>query len=293
MNIFSRQISVYDGVTDNVGRVITLHDFLFSKEYSNVIQMMRCIADKEERDKWKRRLPQAAISGVFAPTRAVVYIKQYSGLISIDVDSKENPDITNWEELKTQLAVLPQIAYCSLSVSGKGIFAIIPLRYPQNHLQQFRQLQIDFEKMGITIDKACSDITRMRCMSYDEHPLINMNAIPYEGVYVEPPRKVFYPLSDFNGNDDFLAVEKCCEIISRTGTDVTVSYEQWMKVGCSLATLGEDGRPFFHICSQQNQDYNELKTDKLFSDLLKRNYQSVSIGTFFWICRQYGIRIHS
>lgn len=62
---------------------------------------------------------------------------------------------------------------------------------------------------------------------------------------------------------------------------MTVSYEQWMKVGCSLATLGEDGRPFFHICSQQNQDYNELKTDKLFSDLLKRNYQSVSIGTFF------------
>lgn len=55
MNIFSRQISVYDGVTDNVGRVITLHDFLFSKEYANVIQMMRCIADKEERDKWKRR----------------------------------------------------------------------------------------------------------------------------------------------------------------------------------------------------------------------------------------------
>lgn len=147
--------------------------------------------------------------------------------------------------------------------------------------------------MGITIDGACSDLTRMRCISYDEHPLINMNAIPYEGVYVEPPRKVFYPLGDFDVNDDFLAVEKCCEIISRTGTDVTVSYEQWMKVGCSLATLGEDGRPFFHICSQQNQDYNELKTDKLFSDLLKRNYQSVSIGTFFWICRQYGIRIHS
>ena len=89
MNIFSRQISVYDGVTDNVGRVITLHDFLFSKEYANVIQMMRCIADKEERDKWKRRLPQAAISGVFAPTRAVGNIKQYSGLISIDVDSKK------------------------------------------------------------------------------------------------------------------------------------------------------------------------------------------------------------
>lgn len=61
--------------------------------------------------------------------------------------------------------------------------------------------------MGITIDGACSDLTRMRCISYDEHPLINMSAIPYEGVYVEPSRKVFYPLGDFDGNDDLLAVK--------------------------------------------------------------------------------------
>lgn len=60
MNIFSRQISVYDGVTDNVGRVITLHDFLFSKEYANVIQMMRCIADKEERDKMETATPTSS-----------------------------------------------------------------------------------------------------------------------------------------------------------------------------------------------------------------------------------------
>ena len=54
MNIFSRQISVYDGVTDNVGRVITLHDFLFSKEYANVIQMRseERRVGKECRSRW-------------------------------------------------------------------------------------------------------------------------------------------------------------------------------------------------------------------------------------------------
>lgn len=290
MNIFSRQISVYDGVTDTVGRTMLLSDFLFPKEHINVIRMMRCIPDKEERDKWKRQLPQATISGVFAPTRAVKNMKQHSRLICVDVDAKENPEITDWEELKKQLAVLPQIAYCSLSVSGNGVFVIIPLRYPQNHLQQFRQLQIDFDKMGVTIDKACSDITRMRCMSYDEHPLINVDAIPYEGVYIEPPKKRVWHFGDDDADKVIRLVQQCCEQINRTGEDITSGYDQWLKVGCSLASLGENGRMFFHICSLQNLEYNESKTDKLFSDLLRRNYQDVNIGTFFWICQQHGIR---
>lgn len=290
MNIFSRQISVYDGVTDNVGRTMLLSDFLFSSEYKNVIRMMRCITDKEERDKWKRQLPQATISGVFTPTRAIKNMKQHSGLISVDVDAKENPAITDWEDLKKQLTILPQIAYCSLSVSGNGVFVIIPLRYPQNHLQQFRQLQIDFDRMGITIDKVCSDITRMRCVSYDEHPLINVDVVPYEGVYIEPPKKRLYNFGDSDSDKDIRLVQQCCEQINRTGVDITSSYDQWLKVGCSLASLGEDGRMYFHICSQQNLEYNESRTDKLFSDLLRRNYQDVNIATFFWICQQYGIR---
>ena len=90
----------------------------------------------------------------------------------MDIDAKDNPDILDWETLKQDLSVLPQIAYCALSVSGKGLFLVIPLRYPEKHLQQFHQLQIDFRKMGIMIDSACSDITRLRCLLYDEHPII-------------------------------------------------------------------------------------------------------------------------
>ena len=291
MNVFSRQISVYNGVKDNVGRVMLLSDFLFSTEYRNAIRMMRCITDKKERDNRKRLLPQATISGVFAPTRAIKNLMRHSGLICIDVDTKENPEITDWEYLKKQLAILPQIAYCSLSVSGNGVFAIIPLRYPQNHLQQFRQLQIDFERMGIIIDKACCDITRMRCISYDEHPLINMAAVPYEGVYVEQTKKRMWHFDDCDANKSIHLVQHCCEQINNTGVDITNGYDQWLKVGCSLASLGENGRVFFHICSQQNVEYNESKTDRLFSDLLKRHYQDVNIATFFWICQQHGIRI--
>ena len=290
MCIFQNQISVYNGVTDNIGTTTSLGDFLFCKEYMKEILKLRSISQKEECNAIKRTLPQATISGMFRPTRAKNNLSQHSGLICVDIDAKDNPEIKDWEKLKQDLSVLPQIAYCALSVSGKGLFVILPLNYPQKHLLQFRQLQMDFSKMGIVIDQACSDITRLRCLSYDEHPIINKDATLYEGVYVEKPKyHSFHPYLIYKSENTLADVAACCRKINERGIDITTSYDDWLKVGCALATLGENGRTLFHICSQQNAKYNATKTDKMFTDLLRRNYQQVNIGTFFWMCKQHGI----
>ena len=290
MDIFQTHISVYNGVTDNTGTRMPLGTFLFCKEYKDEILRLRAVFDKEKRNVLKRSLPQATISGVFSPTRAKNNLSQRSGLICVDIDAKDNPDILDWETLKQELSVLPQIVYCALIVSGKGLFLVIPLRYPEKHLQQFRQLQIDFRKMGIMIDSACSDITRLRCLSYDEHPIINENATLYEGVYVEKPKHKSFPTCFiYEGENTSAEVAVCCRKIQQCGIDITASYDDWLKVGCALATLGESGRSLFHICSRQNAKYNAAKTDKMFTDLLRRNYQQVNIGTFFWMCKQHGI----
>ena len=253
MDIFQTHISVYNGVTDNTGTRMPLGTFLFCKEYKDDILRLRAVFDKEKRNALKRSLPQATICGVFSPTRAKNNLSQHSGLICVDIDAKDNPDIWDWETLKQDLSVLPQIAYCALSVSGKGLFMVIPLRYPEKHLQQFRQLQIDFRKMGIMIDSACSDITRLRCLSYDEHPIINENATLYEGVYVEKPKHKSFPTCFiYEGENTSAEVAVCCRKIQQCGIDITASYDDWLKVGCALATLGESGRSLFHICSRQN-----------------------------------------
>ena len=59
---------------------------------------------------------------MFQPTRSIQNIQYRSGLICVDMDAKENPAISDWNAVKEQLAVIPQIAYCSLSVSGNGLF---------------------------------------------------------------------------------------------------------------------------------------------------------------------------
>ena len=252
MDIFQTHISVYNGVTDNTGTRMPLGTFLFCKEYKDDILRLRAVFDKEKRNALKRSLPQATISGVFSPTRAKNNLSQHSGLICVDIDAKDNPDILDWETLKQDLSVLPQIAYCALSVSGKGLFLVIPLRYPEKHLQQFRQLQIDFRMMGIMIDSACSDITRLRCLSYDEHPIINENATLYEGVYVEKPKHKSFPTCFiYEGENTSAEVAVCCRKIQQCGIDITASYDDWLKVGCALATV-EDHYSIFAASKTQN-----------------------------------------
>ena len=262
-DIFDTEISIYNGVRDVYGTTCKLRAFLFDKRHVSEIEHLRSLPTKEERNEIKRRLPQACISGVFSPTRKA----------------------ENWDEVKQELSKLPQIAYISSSVSGNGYFAIIPLRYPDYHKGQFEQLKRDFARMGINIDAACGDVCRMRCLSYDAEPYVNAEAMHYEGYYVEAKPTINY---QYFGNDVLDKVAKCCERIEANGIDITGDYQSWFTVGCALASLGEQGRQFFHACSSQNQAYTHTESDKKFTNLL-RTGKRIGIGSFFKICMDYGI----
>lgn len=285
-DIFDVEISVYNGVKDVYGTTCKLRDFLFSKKHVSEIERLRSLPTKEEKNEVKKRLPMACISGLFQPTRKAENLVRHSGLICVDIDRKDNLHIDNWDEIKQELCKLKEIAYISLSVSGNGYFVIIPLKYPHAHKGQFEKLKQDFARIGIIIDPACGDVTRMRCLSYDAEPYINVEAIPYDGYYKEPRPTNSY---QYSGGDNILdKVAKCCEKIGANGIDITGDYKDWFTVGCALASLGESGRSFFHICSRQNTKYKYAETDKKFSNLL-RTGKRIGIGSFFEICKDYGI----
>lgn len=285
-DIFDREISIYNGVRDVYGTTCKLGAFLFDKKHVPEIEQLRSLPTKEKRNGIKRLLPQACISGVFSPTRKAENLSRHSGLICVDIDGKDNPGVEDWGGLKQSLSVLPQIAYAGLSVSGNGCFVIIPIRYPDYHKGQFEQLKRDFARMGINIDAACGDVCRMRCLSYDAEPYVNARAAPYTGYYVEPRQAVNY--GRFDGDETLSRVSECCEQIERIGIDITGDYGSWFTVGCALASLGEAGRQFFHACSSQNKGYSRTECDKKFNNLL-RTGRRITIGSFFEICKGYGV----
>ena len=284
------QISVYRGVRDTKGHISTLSDFLSNVEY-DAIQELRSCSDPGKRKRIKLSLPQATISGIFSPTRAAENLVRHSGLICVDIDKKDNLHLGNLDTLiEDTLSRIDAVADASRSVSGNGYFVIIPLKYPEAHKAHFEKLVRDFAALDIVIDRACGDVSRLRCQSYDLHQYINLEAKPYEGLYHKPKpiRPVFsYNLSDIDAEDK---VAGLCRIISQQHIDLTANYEDWMKIGAALSSLGESGRQWFHLCSAQNGKYNAAECDRKFNNLLRSN-RRIGIGTFFYLCNNAGLEV--
>lgn len=284
------QISVYRGVRDTKGHISTLSDFLSNVEY-DAIQELRSCSDPGKRKRIKLSLPQATISGIFSPTRAAENLVRHSGLICVDIDKKDNLHLGNLDTLiEDTLSRIDEVAYASRSVNGNGYFVIIPLKYPEAHKAHFEKLVRDFAALDIVIDRACGDVSRLRCQSYDLHQYINLEAKPYEGLYHKPKpiRPVFsYNLSDIDAEDK---VAGLCRIISQQHIDLTANYEDWMKIGAALSSLGESGRQWFHLCSAQNGKYNAAECDRKFNNLLRSN-RRIGIGTFFYLCNNAGLEV--
>ena len=284
-SLFDTKISYYSNVEDNVGTEISLRDFLFCDKYKEQIKHIRSITDEELQKSLKKQLPLATISGTFAPTRKAENLVVHSNLLCIDIDKKDNLDVTWFDDLKHEWHNISQILYAGHSTRGEGWFAIFRIAYPDKHKAQFEALQRDFASSGLVIDRACKDVCRMRFISYDPEPYVNEAATLYNKVWVEPKPTTHV---SYSGGEDMEQVEKCCQIIAARGIDITATYDDWFRVGAALASLGERGRSLYHLVSSQNANYKAAETDKKFDNFL-RNVSSINIGTFFHICSQYGI----
>ena len=287
-NLFDTKISFYENVADNVGTEISLRDFLFCDQYKEQIEHIRSIVDEEQQKSLKKKLPQATISGTFAPTRKAENLMTHSNLLCIDIDRKDNPDVAWFAELRNEWQRIPQILYAAHSVRGEGWFVIFRIAYPDKHRAQFEALRRDFANSGLVIDKSCKDVSRMRTISYDPEPYVNENATIYNKVLVEPKPTFHVPYYGSNPSSDLERAERCCREIVNCGIDITATYDDWFHVGAALASLGERGRSLYHLVSSQNTSYKAAETDRKFTNCLN-NVSNISIGTFFHICSQYGI----
>ncbi|WP_293052459.1 BT4734/BF3469 family protein [Paludibacter sp.] len=174
-------VSVFQSYKTTVpSRSINIWEWLFlSNNNNSIVDMIRSTTDENERKRLKSSLPAITPSGIFSERRANKLIA-HSGLICIDIDGKDNPNIMDMGALKKELSSNDHILYCGLSVSGNGLFCLVPIAYPEQHKGHFYALQKDFKDMGIVIDGGCSDVSRLRGYSYDENPHVNPEALLYE-----------------------------------------------------------------------------------------------------------------
>lgn len=303
MSIFDVKCSVYRSAKDRIGTGdMTIAEFLLGERWKEPVLRLRDMvaeygpleAKKHEDYKLtKQQLPGATLSGLFSRRKGDCLI-QHTGFVAIDIDLGDNTSIGNFGTILRTLRHRAEVAMYMRSCSSTGYFALIPLAYPEHHKEQFRALQKEYAAMGIVLDNACSDITRIRFASYDEHPYVNEQAIPYMGVDLGSqtlaPRAAVYGGHVDSMDSKVQAVETLVSKLEMHHIDITDSYNDWYRIGFALANLPNPiGRQMFHRVSAICKKYNPQECDKKF-DTLQRP-EKIRLGTFFHICEDYGITL--
>ena len=267
----------------------TLAEFLQLglKQHKDTIDHIRSIEDKSERNRLKTTLLPSGSISVCLTTRESSKpldqrITQYNPLIVLDFDNL--PDI---EAAKQTLSSLPYIYYAGLSVSGRGLFAIIPIAAADHtqHKTYFHALEKEMQTLGLTIDKACKDITRLRVISYDENPYINPDCTTYTLYETATPEQD--PEETTTEDLEALKLEEHISLWEEQQIPLD-DYDQWITVGMALSRLGEPGRQAFHRVSRYSDKYTTEATDKAFDNFL-HNTKEITLGSFYYICHINGI----
>ena len=289
------EVSLYKGVSDNIGTTVNLKDFLFTDQYKDIAEAIRSGSTIEERHEIKNRyrtaLPCATVSGRFTE-RKRDKVAEYSGLIAIDIDYKDNVEVM--PEVPNILKQMDYVIYAGKSISGDGYFAICRVDDPKRLKEHYLALEKDFKEYGITIDKACKDTTRLRFASYNEEPYYNPYALTYYKMVGEPKRETrvstTYTPREFSyhttSTDNAQRVEEQIKYLIDNNLTLPDDYHSWFKIGMSLCSeFGETGRQYFHSISSLSPKYDRYECDNQY-DKIVESYGSgndIGLGTLMYM----------
>lgn len=287
-SIFDTEATFLPTITCKDGEMkkVRLSTLLLSDRWKDSVEKIRTETDPIKRANLKKNLPAFIPAGVFS-RKTADGLQRHSGFICIDIDEKDNKDITNFDRFKDSIHQIPHVSYCARSVGGKGFFCLIPIADPDKHTEYFRAIEQDFKRCGIRIDRKCSNVNRLRFVSYDPVPYINTAAKVYD--YVLPPndRSTAQVLGvELTGDEVKVKFIETLQEICNARIDITGDYGQWFEILCSVASIfGEYGREYAHEISQQADCYDYEETDRQYTEILKHSY-GYSIGTFFYYAKK-------
>lgn len=283
-------ISLFSGNIKNVksSEVISIETFLqriqagFWKKQTEAI---RNESDSKKISTAKQKIPYATVSGIFNQRKDAGLV-EYSGFLAIDIDHRE-------EDLENVFSVLSQDPYTFSvfkSVSGRGVCVIVKTTSKANHLAHFLWAKDYYKSIAdIYIDDACKDVSRARFVSYDPKCVINYQA--RTAGLIKPNKKV-KAKTQLPSTDS--QIDRLVSDIYNRGINLCESYEDWIKIGMSFASrMGESGRPHFNAVSSVSDKYDQEKTDKKYSNLIKTGSGRITISTFLYKCKEAGLSLYS
>ena len=263
----------------NILKICSLYNsIIMGKEHKKEIEAVRQIdrqANESEYKKAKEKVLSYTPSCVCAGTTAKE-IKQVNPLIAVDLDEKDNKGLSI-EEMRTKINSLPYVMYSSLSVGGKGMYALIPIAEANKNDFKglFKALEEDFIKLGLKLDGSCVNVNRERYMSIDKAEYWNTQCEIYTKK-LNIPTQVLPHLGrvGVNANKPLTLREKqkvdlMIEDIKQNKIQLSKNHDDTLGLANAIANIwGEDGRELLHLIRSQREGYDEFKTDSKFDYIL-------------------------
>ena len=220
-------------------------------------------------------------------------IKQVNPLIAVDIDAKDNEGVSI-EEMRKKINSLPFVMYSSMSVGGRGMYALIPiLEDNKNDFKGvFKALESDFNKIGLKLDCSCINVNRERYMSYDDKEYWYTKCEIYTKKISIPTQVNGHPTRvEINANKPLTAKDKqkvneMIEDIKANKIQLSKNHRDTLAIANCLANiLGEEGRDLLHIIRSQRSGYDEFKTDCNFDYVLNNLDDNERYGLGFLISK--------
>jgi predicted P-loop ATPase len=285
------EVSFYKNVKDTTGKTRPIGDIikLILSNNKTIIEKIRSVQDKRERNRLKNNLPGFAASGTFSKRKADCLIK-HSGLIQIDID-----DVNNVENIKAHLVADKFTFLCFTSPSGNGIKLLVKIEAKaESHLQSFQELELYYKSIyGITIDPSTKDLSRLCFLSYDPNLYYNKDSALFTctdtvvnndiqtytaentNVNAKMPRKQL-------NTTEIQQFESKLEQIEQKQLDITKVYQDWLNIGFAIShAFGERGRTYYHRLSRINPQYSEQICNTQYTKCLNSSGSGITISTFY------------
>lgn len=133
---------------------------------------------KQEYESQKKALPAVTWSGTFSK-RQIDQLKQYSGLLCIDIDKISTEKLL---QIKERLKLDQYTFLVFTSPSGNGLKVIFKVvGGAGSHTENFKAIEnYFFHEYNIAIDQSGKDVSRLCFLSFDPDLYTNNNSIPFD-----------------------------------------------------------------------------------------------------------------
>jgi len=208
MNWLQERTSIFQNCRDIKGRPGTHEEVLFwgfEKNLPGIIALRKLEMNspdyKEKKDQIKSTLMGYTPAALLATReKNNIIIVERSGLMQLDFD---HADIKQYdlEELKHAVFELPFIAFCGLSCTGTGFYALAAIGEPDRLKEYASHCFSIFKNYGIRLDVSKGgNVADLRYLSYDCNMLIREDPETLHIPKAKPPQpqKKKYSSNGFN-----------------------------------------------------------------------------------------------